>query len=165
MAYPSGMQGLSVEERFWAKVDKSGECWLWTAGGDADGYGSFWIKGFSPVKPHRYAYEVFIGPIPPGLTVDHTCHNNDPECEGGITCTHRRCVNPDHLEAVPNLTNIMRSRFTPAAMNAAKTHCPKNHPYDEENTLHKPDGARGCAECGRVACRKYRARKKAEAVA
>lgn len=33
------------------------------------------------------------------------------------------------------------------AINAAKTHCPKNHPYDEENTIINADGKRRCRQC------------------
>lgn len=33
--------------------------------------------------------------------------------------------------------------------NAAKTHCPKNHPYTEENTRFTKTGARVCITCQR----------------
>lgn len=42
--------------------------------------------------------------------------------------------------------------------NAEKTHCPKGHPYDEENTYLIPGGGRGCKECGREATRERRKR-------
>ena len=70
-------------ERFWAKVDKSGPCWIWTAGRFATGYGCFRLQGKS-LKAHRVAYELEVGPIPLGLNVLHRC--DVP-----------LCVNPAHL--------------------------------------------------------------------
>ena len=55
------------EQRFWQKVDKSGECWLWT-GCQVHGYGKFSADGKHRYV-HRWAYEQFIGPIPPGREV------------------------------------------------------------------------------------------------
>lgn len=74
-------------KRFWDKVDKSGDCWLWTASVVANrGYGLFFVDG-RLVLAHRFSYELFNNPIPDGMQVDHTCHV-------------RRCVNPFHLRLV-----------------------------------------------------------------
>jgi hypothetical protein len=62
------------------------------------------------VRAHRWAYEDAYGPIPYGLTIDHTCHTNDPDCPGGDTCPHRSCVNARHLEAVDDEENRRRAR-------------------------------------------------------
>jgi hypothetical protein len=48
-------------------------------------------------------------------------------------------------------------RRTPSRHNAEKTHCPKGHPYDEENTRLVP-GGRACKECQRESVRKRRRR-------
>jgi len=81
----------TFEERFWSKVDKYGECWVWT-GRKVTGYGSINI---GPKRPyaHRIAYEMLVGPIPPGLEVDHICIN-------------RACVRPEHLRLTTRKQNM-----------------------------------------------------------
>lgn len=85
-------------------------CWLCQAASTTAGYGQFhpgdrdgWIYW------HQWAYERYVGPIPEGLEIDHVCHNRDFSCEGGA-CKHRRCGNPDHLEAVSPEINKARGR-------------------------------------------------------
>ena len=88
-----GMRGrvmAALEERFWAKVEKTEECWLWDGCLNSRGYGCIGINGVSRLA-HRVAYEAAKGPIPDGLVIDHLCHNADPSCSGGPTCRHRRC--------------------------------------------------------------------------
>lgn len=85
-----------VAERFWEKVQKTDDCWLWTASVKPAGYGQFTVEDQKPpVYAHRFSYEQLVGPIPDGLTLDHLCAN-------------RRCVNPDHLEPVPMAENTRR---------------------------------------------------------
>lgn len=86
----------SAEERFWAKVDKSGECWNWTAYKMPNGYGQFSFLRRVRLA-HRVAYEFAYGAPPSGMDVDHKCRN-------------RGCVNPAHLQAVSrSLNNQNRS--------------------------------------------------------
>lgn len=84
------------------------ECWPWNAGCTPGGYGEFTLEK-TTVYAHRWAYEQAYGPIPEGLAVDHTCHNSDLNCPGGV-CAHRRCVNPAHFEAVTSQENLRRGR-------------------------------------------------------
>lgn len=133
------MARMPLSERLWRRVDFSSGCWLWTGATDPDGYGviSFREGEHSrSVRPHRLAYELLVGPIPDGLTIDHLCRN-------------RACVRPDHLEPVTIAENVMRGHG-PAARNALKTRCKHGHPYDEENTYHRPDGKRWCRACARA---------------
>lgn len=70
-------------ERFWSKVDTTGECWEWTRGRHRNGYGCFHADGRS-YRAHRFAWELTNGVIPNGLYVLHQCDNPS-------------CVRPDHL--------------------------------------------------------------------
>lgn len=144
-----------IEERFWEKVDKHGDggCWLWVASIRPDGYGQFGITRSRSRVAHRVSWEFAFGPIPDGLTVDHACHTRDNACPGGA-CTHRRCVNPKHLQLVTRGTNVLLGRGQPAR-NAVKTHCGNGHEFTAANTYMRPDGGRDCRACKREAQRRY----------
>jgi hypothetical protein len=151
-------QTTPPEQRFWAKVTKGAGCWTWSAGEISTGYGAFHPAKNETVLAHRYAYELAIGPIPPGLVVDHTCHGRDKTCRGGPTCRHRRCVNPAHLEAVTNEENLRRGAGY-ALLNGMRTSCINGHPYTLENTYEAPDGGVRCRTCARERDRdRYRPR-------
>jgi Autographiviridae endonuclease len=70
-------------DRFWSKVDKSGDCWNWTGTIKKNGYGHF-RDGSEKIGAHRFAWMLVHGPIPPGMFVCHRCDN-------------RRCVRLEHL--------------------------------------------------------------------
>jgi len=146
----------SFIERFWTKVDRSGgpdSCWPWRASTNPDGYGMVGVRNEGRTYgAHRIAYELTVGPIPAGLTLDHRCHTDDLDCAGGRSCAHRACVNPAHLEPVTNRENILRSRSNAIAANRDKAQCPAGHAYDEANTfiVHDKTGRhRKCRACRR----------------
>lgn len=130
--------------RFMAKVDRSGECWLWLAGRNNGGYGSFGLRGKYALA-HRVAYEHFVGPIPDGWTIDHMCHNKDLSCAGDRSCPHRACANPAHLEAVTQRINNLRGHG-PTAMRAQQTHCKRGHEFTPDNII-RTNGGRSCRTC------------------
>ena len=71
--------------RFFAKVDKTETCWLWTGCICCLGYGQFSVNR-KPWKAHRVSWILAGNTIPDdNPIIRHKCRN-----------TH--CVNPDHLE-------------------------------------------------------------------
>jgi hypothetical protein len=102
---------------------------------------------------HRLVVELTDGPIPPGLTVDHTCHSESPTCPGG-RCKHRRCLTRGHLDPVPQKVNNRRG-LSVSAHNDEKTECPARHPYDKANTYVDPTGRRHCRTCRRARTQRW----------
>ena len=89
-------------------------CWPWQGTISPFGYGIYNGQK-KPGRAHRMVYEAFVGPIPKGLMLDHTCH--DPTvCRGGSDCPHRRCVNPNHLLPVTHAQNVARGRMSTPAL-------------------------------------------------
>lgn len=151
------MDRRTATDHFWSRVDQSDgpdACWPWTgAPFPSTGYGQVRMKAFGKRhSAHAVAYWLSYGDPPEGLQIDHECHNRDLECLGGRTCLHRLCCNPAHLEAVPPGTNLARANGPRGRLGGA-THCPKGHPYDEENTkrvkLKGGGWGRQCKACTR----------------
>ncbi len=130
--------------RFWQYVQvRDDGCWQWlSALRGRLKYGTFWHERKS-VTAHRFSFERLCGPVPPGLQLDHLCRNP-------------QCVNPAHLEVVPNRVNVLRG-VGPTAHNARKTHCLRGHPFTTGNTYHPPGSAhRYCRECDDGRKQRYR---------
>lgn len=130
--------------RFWPKVNKDGPggCWLWTGHGSRGGgkrsggkYGRLYVSGKFQGAAHRVSYELFVGQIPDGLTIDHVVARG---------CTSTLCVNPDHLEAVTHRENVLRGS-SPCAIRARSDTCLSGH---NEWRIRR-DGARRCIPCER----------------
>ncbi len=124
------------EGRFWSHVTKSDDgCWRWTGATNGHGYGCFWTET-KTWGAHRYAYEKKLGAIPNGMVLDHLCRN-------------RLCVNPEHLEIVPQVENVRRGESL-AVANRAKTHCVNGHRFDQKNTYVRRRAwgeSRECRKC------------------
>lgn len=137
------MPGTTIEEKLLLnrEIDDEG-CWLWTRSRDQHGYGRLRISRTFVEKVYRLAYELWVGPIPDGLEIDHLCRKPP-------------CFNPTHLEAVTHGVNLVRAR-------AAMTHCLRGHPFTSENTYVSARGSRNCRTCRRLYDAEYRARKRRE---
>lgn len=86
---------LPGDDRFWSKVLRGPNCWLWVGSRNELGYGQYRIDNETRGRAHRVAYELLVGPIPEGLTIDHLCRNT-------------WCVNPAHMEPVTIQENLGR---------------------------------------------------------
>ena len=78
-----GPKPKPIESRYWSKVDKTAECWNWTAG-RSQGYGNFGLGKGKVIRSHQMAWTLTYGPIPAGMAICHKCDN-------------RLCCRPDHL--------------------------------------------------------------------
>ena len=76
-------KGTSLADRFWPRVEKSGDCWLWMGYRRPSGHGQIG-SDYRLLGTHRVAWELTHGPIPEGMFVCHRC-DNPP------------CCNPAHL--------------------------------------------------------------------
>ena len=104
-------------DRFWAKVDISDNCWVWTAGTTVRGGYGWFNTGSQPMVAYRVAWLFLVGEVPEGLELDHLCRNV-------------LCVNPSHLEAVTHRENIWRGE-SPRIEAARRGTCQRGHSRSE----------------------------------
>lgn len=132
-------------QRWEAKVDKTGDCWVWTASLDKHGYGQFDVTDDGVRRnhrAHRWGYQQLVRPLATAETLDHLCRNH-------------ACVRPAHLDPVLHAVNVARGES--GRNNASKTHCPQGHPYDDANTYVQPGSThRACRACIRDRARRRR---------
>ncbi len=118
-------QARNPADRFWEKVtfEPNSGCWLWTAYVGKHGYGELSRphRG-SPWLAHVFSWQLHHGEIPIGMELDHA------------VCRVKSCVNPDHL-VLRTAADHTRQPDGAAGIQLLKTHCPKGHPYNEENTI------------------------------
>lgn len=148
-------------------------CLLFTGATNVQGYGIVGHEGMGTLA-HTALWRATRGPIPPGMELDHTCH--DPKiCQLGPRCPHRRCLDLSHIALVPKGHNnspernggaakIGIARAAAAKWRKAKTHCPNGHEWTAENTRRSTNShynpQRICRACQRIAQLKYLTRKR-----
>ena len=121
--------------RFGKSVDLTppSGCWHWVGSLNPQGYGAFGAQG-DVYASHRFAYTVFVGPIPEGLTLDHLCRNT-------------WCVNPEHLEPVTQAENNRRADPF-RKRKPTKDACSRGHEYSEHGKMY--NGRWSCLTCQRI---------------
>ena len=139
----------STHKDFLSRLEKQGDCLVWTGAKVFGGYGQFKIKQVW-WRTHRYSYTYYVGDIPEGLLVLHSC-DNPP------------CVLPSHLRVGTQADNMAEMTVKGRASNGdggwGRTRfkndkeCGKGHLREEHtNTSGK------CRECFRIAKKKRVAR-------
>jgi hypothetical protein len=137
-------------ERFWDRVmpEPMSGCWLWLGGTTRKargGYGRFAVDGVATMA-HRFAYEHFVAAIPEDLEIDHLCRNT-------------LCVNPEHMEPVTHLTNVLRGQ-SPSARHARQVRCKQGHLLAGDNLIviqrHTKKSHRACKTCREAARQRER---------
>ena len=142
---------MGREDRVLANVTYDHGCWLFL-GRTEQGYGRIGHHDGTGLV-HRAVYIALIGDPGDDIALDHMCRNP-------------ACVNPWHLDPVPNGVNVARGAGP--QRKKALTHCPHGHTYTTENTIIRKNGARECRVCHNAqsqvcARRRYAARKNTEA--
>ena len=131
--------------RFWAKVDRSGNCWLWNGGKFQQGYGKWRVKSHGKQwYAHRLSFLLEKGYLPKkGLVLDHLCEN-------------RACVNPYHLNVTTIYLNAMRGRKYKYGIG----YCVRGHLLEATRVTFR-NGKSTCRICKRLHQVAYKRRRKA----
>lgn len=85
---------------------------------------------------HRLVLEAFVGPRPIGM---EACHYDGDRQNNNVT----------NLRWDTRSNNVKDCLRHGTQAKARLTHCPRNHPYDEENTIRSSEGHRRCRTCRR----------------
>ncbi len=120
-------------QRFWRKVTigSPDECWEWQGSRRGDNYGQLYVA-HKHRAAHRFSFFLANCYYPP--VVRHKCDN-------------RVCVNPHHLQGGTQTDNMRDVVERGRHFYANKTHCPRGHEYNQENTYLRPKGSRECRAC------------------
>ena len=154
----TGVKPKLIEFRLLSKIKKTETCWLWEGQKNVNGYGKIGIgsrtdKTNRMVYAHRLSYEIYVGPIPEYLTINHICKV-------------RNCVNPSHLEAITLIENLKKADLgkNTGLKQRSKTHCPSSHEYDKRNVRIARDGSRKCKPCQTKRSREWYQKKRMELI-
>ncbi len=133
----------SAIKRFWVKVKKTDNCWEWISGLNHYGYGQFTFNNY-PIGAHRFSFYLKHNYFP-DIDIDHLCRN-------------RKCVNPEHLEAVSHKENMRRGLTNVGGVNFRKTQCKNGHKFTEDNLYRRKENLswRICKKCTRLRQKKLR---------
>lgn len=114
----------SLEQRFWNKVDTSGECWLWTGARYSNGYGRMrCAPEFSYQNAHRVSWFLQHGSWPPRRL--YVCHS----------CDNKLCVRPEHLFLGTSQDNMLDASNKNLKIGRPRqTACKRGHEMSEQNT-------------------------------
>lgn len=152
-----GPRNRSVSDRFWEKVEKTPDCWIWRGARNRQGYGVLQVNG-KAVRVNRLVFDLIGQPLAPG---EHSLHH----------CDNPPCVRPDHLfrggfaENMADMAAKGRAAHRPLAdedvarlmagrldwqSTHRRTECMKGHAFTPENTIITANGKRRCRACGRA---------------
>lgn len=149
---------LSKRERFFYYFIRKGrdECWDWSGCKDSRGYGRFSIgpaRKRVSYNAHRVSYEIFVGPIPKGLVIDHLCNNPS-------------CCNPKHLEPKTVYENVSRGFVKKRKLQIGGKCRNGSHLLKSKNDIYiQPDGKQKCRKCQRESRRRRQVGNQLKAVA
>lgn len=127
-----------VVERFWSRVDTTGDCWLWTAGKTRQGYGAIRVRGVQ-MGAHRLSAMIHFGMFDRRLYVLHWCDTP-------------ACVRPSHLHLGDHAQNMHEKgdRGRARNQNSYKAECVHGHPLTEDNVFsNRGKQDRQCRTCAR----------------
>ena len=134
-----------VKQRAYERWEPDLDCWISTYSVASHGYAQIGWQNAGRTKmvlAHRASWEHINGPVPAGMTLDHTCKN-------------RRCVNPNHLRVLDNYENARRT----SGHDWPLGQCINGHDNSQLHT--QPSGKRVCSACRKIWDARYLAKRQA----